>query len=135
MQINAYLHFNGNAEEVLEFYRGALGGEVEIMRFAGSPAAASVPDDWGNKVLHGVLRSPAGQLMASDATKDRVNNPGDNFSLSIGTEDEAEADAVFAKLSAGGTVTMPFEKTFWGAKFGMVTDKYGISWMVNCQLS
>jgi PhnB protein len=65
MQINAYLHFNGNAEDVLEFYRSALGGEVEIMRFAGSPAAASVPDDWGNKVLHGVLRSPAGQLMAS----------------------------------------------------------------------
>jgi len=135
MQVNAYLHFNGNAEEALEFYRSALGGEVQIMRFEGSPVAASVPADWGGKVMHGVLRSAAGQLMASDATHERVNTPGDNFALSLSTEDEAEADGVFAKLSAGGAVTMPFEKTFWGAKFGMFTDKYGISWMLNCQLS
>ncbi|HWT05183.1 MAG TPA: glyoxalase/bleomycin resistance/extradiol dioxygenase family protein [Xanthomonadales bacterium] len=135
MQLNAYLNFNGNVEEVLEFYRSVLGGEIEIMRFEGTPVASSVPADWGNKVLHGTLRSPAGVLMASDATTDRVNNPGDNFALSLGSEDEAEADAAFAKLSAGGTVTMPFEKTFWGAKFGMVTDKYGTRWMVNCQLS
>jgi PhnB protein len=135
MQLNGYVFFNGNAEEVLNFYREALGGDVEIMRFEGTPAAASAPADWGNKVLHGVLRSPAGQLMASDATTDRVKNPGDNFALSFSTEAEAEADKAFSKLSAGGTVTMPFEKTFWGAKFGMFTDKFGISWMVNCQLS
>ena len=135
MQLIAYLNFNGNAEEVLEFYRSVLGGELEIMRFGGSPMAEAVPADWGNKVLHGVLRSPAGQLMASDATKDRVNNPGDNFALSLAVVAEAEADTVFAKLSAGGTVTMPLEKTFWGAKFGMCTDKYGTRWMVNCQLS
>ena len=135
MQLNGYLFFNGNAEEVLNFYRDALGGEVEIMRFEGSPAASSAPPDWGNKVMHGVLRSPAGQLMASDASKDHMKNPGDNFALSFSTEVEPEADNAFSKLSAGGTVTMPFEKTFWGAKFGMFTDKFGIKWMVNCQLS
>jgi PhnB protein len=135
MQLNPYLNFNGNAEEALEFYRGALGGDVEIMRYEGTPAAASAPPEWGSKVLHGVLRSPAGLIMASDATTDHVNNPGDNFSLALAPEAEAEADAVFAKLSAGGSVTMPLEKTFWGAKFGMLKDKFGISWMVNCQLS
>jgi PhnB protein len=134
MQLTPYLNFNGNAEEALEFYRSVLGGNVEIMRFEGSPAANYVPPDWGGKVMHGVLRSPTCQLMVSDATKDRVSNPGDNFSLSLSGNVEAEAQDIFSKLSDGGTVTMAFEKTSWGAKFGMVTDKFGTRWMVNCDL-
>lgn len=130
MQLTPNLHFNGNAEEVLDHYRNALGGEVEIVRFAGSPAADFVPSDWGGKVLYGTLRSPLGTVSVMDATADRVGKPGDNFSIGIQTESEAQADAIFSKLSSGGRVKMPLEKTFWAAKFGMLVDKFGISWMV-----
>lgn len=134
MQVDAYLFFNGNCEEALEFYKNAFGGELEINRYEGSPMADQAPAGWGNKVMHATLRDKDGALlMASDSSEKRV--PGNTVSLCTSTNDESEADAVFAKLGSGGTVTVPLEKTFWGAKFGMVTDKYGITWMVNCQLS
>jgi len=131
MQINPYLVFNGNAEEVLEFYRGALGGKLELTRFEGSLAAEHAPPGWGQKVMHGRLDSPAGVIMASDASPERGGKPGDNFSIAIHVDNEGQADVIFSKLAAGGTVTMPLEKTFWSAKFGMLTDKFGIGWMVN----
>jgi PhnB protein len=131
MQLTPYLFFNGNAEEVLEHYRSALGGELEVVRFEGSPVAEHVPSDWGGKVLYGALRSPLGVVSVMDTPPGRaVGNPGDNFSIGIQTESEAQADVVFAKLLAGGTVMMPLEKTFWAAKFGMLIDKFGIRWMV-----
>lgn len=134
MQLNAYLNFDGTAEAALEYYRSAIGGELEMLRFEGSPMADSVPSEWQNKVLHGRLRSPAGVLMAADSRPDRKANPGNNFTLLITTENESQADAAFAKLSAGGSIIMPFERTFWGAKFAMVTDKFGIKWGINCPL-
>ncbi len=130
MQLNPYLHFNGNAEEALEFYRGALGGDVEIMRFEGSPAAEHAPPGWGNKVMHGRLNTPAGIVMASDAMEDHAQNAGDNFSITIQTETEGQADSIFSKLATGGTVTMPLAQTFFSAKFGMLKDKFGVGWMV-----
>jgi len=130
--INPYLSFNGNAEEALHHYQDVLGGELNIMRYEGSPAAVMAPPDWANKVLHGALTSSAGTLMASDATTDRVKNPGDNFTISIVTADEAEADRVFTKLAEGGQVLMPLAPAFWGAKFGMLVDRFKIQWMVNC---
>ncbi len=136
MIFNAYIVFHGNAEEALEHYRGALGGEIQIMRYSESPEAETVGAAWGSKVMHGTLRSAGGQLMVSDATDERWKDitPGNNFSLCISTEAESEADSAFGRLSDGGNVTMPMEKTFWGAKFGMLTDRFGINWMVNCQL-
>jgi len=131
MQLNPYLSFSGNAEEALEFYRSALGGELDIMRFEGSPAAEHAPPGWGQKVMHGRLNSPAGIVMVSDASPDRAGTPGDNFSIAIQVDSESQADAIFSKLAAGGKVTMPLEKTFWSTKFGMLTDKFGIAWMVN----
>jgi PhnB protein len=125
------LFFSGNAEEALEYYRSATGGEVEIRRFTELPADQHSAPEWANKVLYGTLRSPLGILNAMDAPPDRAGKPGDNFALSILTTTEAQTDAVFAKLSAGGTVTMPLEKTFWSPKFGMCTDKFGIKWMVS----
>ena len=133
MQLNAYVTFSGVAEEALNFYRGALGGEIELMRFEGSPMEKSVPADWKNKIMHGRLNSPAGVLMASDATPEWMSNPGDNFSLSVSLGDENAGEKIFNKLAAGGQVTMPFEKTFWASKFGMVVDKFGIRWIVNCE--
>jgi PhnB protein len=131
MQLNPNLFFSGNAEDVLGHYRSALGGDVEIVRFAGSPAADFAPPDWGSKVLYGSLRSPVGVVNVMDAPPGREGTPGDNFAIGIDFESEALAEDVFAKLATGGSVIMPFEQTFWAKKFGMLTDKFGIKWMVN----
>jgi PhnB protein len=131
MQLTTSLFFNGNAEEVLEYYRSALGGEVEIRQFAGTPAAEFVPPEWAGKVIYGMLRSPLGNVAAMDTPPDRAVEPGGSFGISIETQNEAQAEDVFSKLSAGGEATMPLEKTFWAKKFGMCTDKFGITWMVN----
>jgi PhnB protein len=136
MQLNPNLIFNGNAEEVLQHYRDALGGEVSIMRFAYSPAAESVAPGWANKVIYGTLRSSAGILNVMDAPADRGGAPGDNFVLGIEAENAAQVDEIFAKLSAGGTVTMPLDRTFWSPRFGMLTDRFGVKWMINlCEAS
>jgi len=133
-QLTTSLFFNGNAEEVLEYYRSALGGELEIRRFGDTPAAESVPPEWTNKLIYGLLRSPLGNLAAMDAPPQRAGEPGGSFGLSLETQNEAQAEEIFAKLSAGGEVTMPLERTFWAKKFGMCTDKFGIKWMVNYAL-
>ena len=134
MHVLGYLFFNGNAEEALEYYCDVLGGDVDIMRYEGTPAAAHMPADWNNKVMHGVLRRGDAEILMASDTTDAGGEP-QNFSLAIMTRDESEADHVFAGLSQGGTVTMPLEKMFWGAKFGMLKDKFGVAWMVNCELS
>lgn len=131
MQLNANLVFNGNAEDALEHYRDALGGKVEIMRFSESPAAGSVSPEWANKIIYGSLHSPAGLLNVMDAPPDRAGAPGDNFVLGVQTETPTQTDELFSRLVAGGSVIMPLDKTFWSPRFGMLTDKFGIKWMVN----
>jgi PhnB protein len=131
MPFEPNLVFAGHAEEVLEHYRSALGGELTIVRFAGSPAAQYAPPGWGDKVLYGTLASPLGNIHAMDASPERAGQPGGNIGLSIATSTEAQTDAIFAALSAGGNVLMPLEKTFWSPKFGMFTDKFGTRWMIS----
>ena len=131
MQLQPNLAFNGNAEEVLAHYRDALGGEIEITRFGQTPAAQEVPPEWAGKVVYGTLRSPAGTINAMDAPPGRAGAPGDNFILGIQTESREQIDEIFSKLSAGGSVMMPLDKTFWSPRFGMLTDKFGIKWMIN----
>jgi PhnB protein len=133
MQLSPHLTFNGIAETVLEHYRDAIGGRVEIMRFAGTPAANEVPPDWADKVLYGTLLSPAGIVNVMDAPPGRAGESGGNFMLGVNTDSEAQTDEVFAKLAEGGAVIMPLEKTFWSSRFGMVADKFGVKWLVNCQ--
>lgn len=132
MQLNPYLTFTGNAEEALEYYRNVLGGELEVMRFAGTPAAKHAPPGWENKVLHARLSTPAGIIMASDASPEQAGQPGGRFNLALQIDDEREAEAIFSKLAAGGQITMPIEETFWAKKFGMLKDRFGIGWLVNC---
>ena len=131
MELNPNLVFNGNAEEVLHYYRDALGGELQIMRFGESPAAAEVPPEWSNKVVYGTLRSQAGVVNAMDAPPGRGGAPGDNFILGVQTDTAAQTDKLFAKLAAGGSIIMPLDKTFWSPRFGMCADKFGVKWMVN----
>ncbi|HVA33175.1 MAG TPA: VOC family protein [Candidatus Baltobacteraceae bacterium] len=132
MSLNASLSFSGNAEEALEFYRSALGGKLEVIRFKGSPAADRVPSQWEDKVLYGNLTTSCGIVLeAMDASPEcfaRV--PGNNIALHLDVESEALVRSVFSALAAGGQVTMPVEKTFWSDAFGMLTDKFGIRWMI-----
>jgi PhnB protein len=131
LMLNPTLHFKGNAEDVLRHYRSALGGEVFILRFEGTPAAQCVPADWTDKVLYGALNSPHGTLAIMDAPPGRGNEPGGNISISVQAESDAQIQAIFAKLSDGGSICMPLEQTFFAEKFGMVTDRYGVQWMLS----
>jgi PhnB protein len=83
--------------------------------------------------LYGRLRSSAGIVNIMDAPPGRAGEPGDNFMLGVQTDSEAQTDEVFAKLAEGGSVIMPLAKTFWSLRFGMVTDKFGVKWLINCQ--
>ena len=136
-QLNAVLILTGNSEQVLNFYRDALGGTVEIQRYKDAPPESGQQTDptWGDKVMYGTLTSPFGIIAAMDATPDRAGKPGDNFGVSVAGDDDSAMSKVFTKLSSGGEVRMPYGPTFWAAKFGMCKDKYGTLWMVNCQLA
>ncbi|AXE36115.1 VOC family protein [Chromobacterium phragmitis] len=136
MHVYPYLNFNhGRAEEALNFYREALGGDVAVlMRYADAPkdmpSMGAVDPDW---IMHARLTFGANALMISDT--DRPAAPSQQISLSINLDgDTAEAERIFAALSVGGQVTAPLHKTFWGALFGCFSDKFGVSWMINCQL-
>jgi len=131
--IQPYLIFGGRCEEALEFYRNALGAQIDmLMRFSESPdppPPGMLPPGFENKIMHASFRIAGNVLMASDGCEAGSQFKG--FSLSISVATEAEADHYFAALSDGGQVQMPLAKTFWSPKFGMLTDRFGISWMVN----
>ncbi|MFC5408665.1 VOC family protein [Larkinella bovis] len=134
-RFNPYLNFPGNTEEAFTFYQSVFGGElVGLQRFNDTPEAANVPPEDGHKIMHIALPiGPDTVLMATDALESRGHTlvVGNNFSLSISTDSPEEADHLFGGLSEGGLPTMPMSKTFWGAYFGMVTDKFGIQWMIS----
>ena len=131
--VQPYLFFNGNCEEALDFYKKAIGAQVEMMmRFNESPEPPQpgmVPPGFEKKIMHASFRVGQTTLMASDGCSTEKNFSG--FSLSLAVPGEAEADRAFAALAEGGTVQMPLGKTFWSPKFGMLTDKFGIGWMVS----
>ncbi|MBX7157615.1 MAG: VOC family protein [Verrucomicrobiae bacterium] len=131
--IQPYLFFNGNCEEALEFYKNAVGAKVEmLMRFKDSPEPpppGRVPSGYENKVMHASFRIGESVLMASDGCGESENFKGFSLSLSVATE--AEAKRAFDVLAVGGQVTMPLAKTFWSPCFGMLTDRFGMGWMVN----
>ena len=133
--INPYLNFKGNTEEAFNFYRSVFGGEFEIIqRFKDTPEAERLPATDHDKIMHIAL--PIGKnniLMGTDALESagQTLTQGNNFSLSISTDSDDETGKIFNALSAGGTVTMPLDKMFWGSYFGMCTDKFGVQWMVS----
>jgi PhnB protein len=133
MPIEPYLFFNGCCEEAIEFYKKALGAEVlMLMRYKESPEPpppGMVPAGWDNKIMHTTLRIGDANVMASDGCSDGPNFKG--FSLSLSVANEAEATSVFSALADGGQVQMPLTKTFWSPCFGMVTDRFGVGWMVS----
>ena len=133
MQAQPYLFFDGRCEEAIEFYKSKLGAKVEmLMRFKDSPEPAQpgmVPPGAENKVMHSCFRIGDTAVMASDGRC--MGKPSfQGFSLSITAPNEAEAERLFAALGEGGQVQMPLTKTFFSPRFGMVGDRFGVSWMV-----
>lgn len=133
MHIEAYVFFNGKCEEAFTFYQSALGGELNFSRYEGSPMERQAPANARNKIMHASLKSGDATLMGADAVGEWERVIGNNVALSLVSHDEAEGKRAFALLAQGGSVTMELAPTFWGAKlFGMLTDKFGMDWMVSC---
>ncbi len=138
--INPYLTFTGNCEEAFLFYKSVFGGEFQmISRFKDMPPDPEYPisDEDKEKIMHVSLPiSEETVLMGSDASEQFGNNIefGNNITISINTKSVDEVTRIYNELSKGGKINMQLEKTFWGAYFGMFTDKFGINWMVNCEL-
>ena len=134
--VQPYLFFGGRCDEALEFYCNALGAEVQMLtRFKESPEPQpELPECFEDKVMQASIRIGDTTVMASDGRCDG-EAIFEGFSLSIAVENEAEAERVFAALSEGGLVTMPLDKAFWTPKFGMLTDRFGVGWMVSVRQS
>lgn len=134
MHIEPYLFFNGRCEEALGFYQSALGAEVTmLLRFKDAPdkpPPGVVPPGHDEKVMHAGLRIGDSTLMASDGCGSEATANFAGFSLSLPVSDEAEAKRKFDALAAGGSVQMPLGKTFWSPCFGMLTDRFGVAWMI-----
>jgi PhnB protein len=132
MFVNPHLNFNGNCEEAFRYYETALGGKIEAMLpHEGTEAAQHVPAEWRKKIIHARLKLGDTILMGADAPPGRYNEPK-GFSVSLQVKTPAEAEHAFHALAETGTVQMPITKTFFSERFGMVVDRFGIPWMVNC---
>ena len=133
MKLITYLTFAGNCEEAMNFYKEALGAEILLFsRMGDSPM--EIPENLKGKIMHARMQIGENELYMSDTFDPSSLNQGNNVSLSIQTDDTTQLEKLFNSLSAGGKVTMPLADAFWGARFGMFVDKFGIHWMFNCEL-
>jgi PhnB protein len=129
-RLNPYLSFRDKTRDAMEFYRSVFGGKLDLGTFRDFHASQGPSED--EMIMHSVLEGGNGiTFMASDTPERMEYKPGNNFSMSLSGDDEVELSDYFKKLAAGGTVTMPLAKAVWGDTFGMVTDKFGIVWLVN----
>jgi len=132
MQLEPYLFFHGRCEEALHFYAACLGGEItQLSRVKGSPMEQHVPPEHHNNVMHATFVAEGIKFMASDGRPGPPPDGEDDIVLSLTTTDAKEGERIFAALSAGGKVETPLEKQFWGARLGMLTDRFGMQWMVS----
>lgn len=132
MQISPYLVFNGDCKEAFEFYERVLGGKIVTMQNHGeSPMVGKVPPEWNDKIIHARLTAGDAVLMGSDYPPQDYKK-AEGFSVSVTVDKPEDADRIFATLAENGSVQMPIQETFWASRFGMLTDRFGIPWMVNC---
>ena len=132
MKLITYLTFGEQCEEALNFYKDVLGGEIMYLsRMGESPM--KVGDNLKNKIMHARLRLGDNEIYMSDTFDSTSLKPGNNVSLSLDIPDSEHVEKLFNNLSAGGTISMPLQKTYWAARFGMFIDKFGIQWLMNCE--
>ena len=130
MQVNPYLHYNGNCEAAFKFYEKAAGGKIEVlMTHERAPPEMQMPPEWKNKIMHGAINFDGHTLMGSDAPPGHFQKP-QGFAVTLTVDDPADAEKKFKALSEGGTVKMAFAPTFFAKGFGMCDDQFGIPWMV-----
>ena len=133
MQMCLYLSFKGDCEAAFKFYEQCLGAKPGgIFRYAGSPMADQAPADWGDKVMHGSVTVGDQVLMGADVVAAQYEAPK-GITLSLQMNSTADAERVFHELAQGGRVVMPLEKTFWAERFGVLVDRFGIPWQINCE--
>lgn len=132
IQLNPYLTFNGNCEEAMEFYKTVFGGELTVSRFGDfSGPDMPTPEDYQSKVMHAMLRTADLMFMASDCPPGNQVTFGQNITMSLSGPDSTKLSGYFEALSADGTVTTTLAKQVWGDTFGMLTDKFGVQWLVD----
>ena len=132
MRFTAYLSFNGRCKEAFEFYQQHLRATLQFsMTYGESPMAAQTPAEWRDRIIHATLSLGGSELAGADAPPGYFEEPK-GFSVALQVEDAAEAERIFGALAEDGKVTMPLQQTFWAARFGMVVDRFGIPWMINC---
>ncbi|HEV2403732.1 MAG TPA: VOC family protein [Candidatus Saccharimonadales bacterium] len=128
--LNPYLNFDGNTRQAMEFYKTIFGGKLDLRTYKEFHATEDPSED--EKIMHAMIETENGlTFMAADVPKSMEYKPGNNFSMSLSGDNDAELRGYFDKLADGGTVTMPLEKAQWGDTFGMCTDKFGVRWMVD----
>lgn len=133
MKVTTYLSFDGQCEAAFALYERVLGARLGPMfRYAGSPMADTVPPEWQDKIMHGSLTIGEHVVMGGDVAPDRYEAPK-GFSLSVNMQSATQADAIFRELATEGRVLLPLERTFWAERFGMVVDRFGVPWMINCE--
>jgi PhnB protein len=132
MQINPYLSFDGQCKEAFTFYERVLGGKIEAMfTYGDTPSAEYTPPGMHDRIMHASLTAGGQVLLGGDAPMEYGKPQG--FCVSLNVDTPAEAERIFHALAESGTVQMPIGETFWADRFGMLTDRFGIPWMVNCQ--
>ena len=132
MQLSTNLTFNGQCEAAFKFYEKCLGGKIQVMMTWGdSPMADHVSSEMRDKIIHTSLIVGESSLLGADAPPESYKEPR-GFAVTIAVDDPAEAERLFNALAENGTIQMPLEETFWASRFGMVIDRFGIPWMINC---
>ncbi|MFZ3206808.1 MULTISPECIES: VOC family protein [Pseudomonas] len=132
MKIHAYLMFDGQCEAAFNFYAECLGGTLEMMRYADSPEDMGVPAEFQQRIMHVCLTVGDQLLMASDTLPQSPYEGIKGCSISLQVDNVPEAERLYAALSAQGSVQMELQQTFWATRFAMLTDRFGVSWMINC---
>ncbi len=132
-KLNPYLNFNGSAAQAIKLYEKALGARAEnVMPWTSAPGQPPTPET-KDRIMHAVLHIGEGVVMVSDGPPGTPVTAGNNMHVTLDFDDAADMARRFDALSAGGKITMPLQDTFWGAKFGMLVDAHGVSWMFNCE--
>jgi PhnB protein len=132
--VNPYILLNGTAQAAIGFYESALGAKTESIMHFGEVPAMNAPTEQKDLIIHAVMRVGGGVIMLSDAPPNQTIPPGGNIQITLDFSDFAEMSKAFDALASGGKVVMPLADTFWGAKFGMVTDRFGVGWMLNSDM-
>ena len=132
LQVTPYLSFNGQCEEAFKFYENCLGGKITfMMTYGDAPGHESMPPEWTKRIMHATLAVGDRLLQGADAPGPYEKPQG--FSIALALNDAAEAERIFKALEEKGVVGMPLQETFWALRFGMVTDRFGTPWSINCE--